>query len=86
MVAQRLGRACDDALPIPSDLVYAQYPRLGATAAWLARSFYNGLLPHQIPAAILELRNRLAWWSQQPPSALEAQRASLAAALRTLQP
>jgi hypothetical protein len=81
-----LGRACDDTLPIPSDLVYTQYPRLGATAAWLARSFYTGLAPHEIPGAVRKLRDRLAWWSQQPPPVLEAQRDRLTAALRSLRP
>jgi 2-keto-3-deoxy-L-rhamnonate aldolase RhmA len=79
-----LGRAGDGTLPIASDLVYAQYPRLGATAAWLARSFYTGLAPHGIPAAVRELRDRLAWWSTQPDSILQARREHLAAALRTL--
>jgi citrate lyase beta subunit len=77
-----LGRACDDTLPIPSDAVYGQYPRLGATAAWLARSFYTGLAPHQIPDAVGRLRDRLAWWFMQPPDVLEAQRKRLAAKLR----
>ena len=33
-----IGRACDEDLPIPSELVYAQYPRLGATAALISRA------------------------------------------------
>lgn len=37
-----IGRALDNAPPVPSDLVYAQYPRLGASAALLARSFFVG--------------------------------------------
>lgn len=76
-----LGRACDDTLPVPSDLVYAQYPRLGATAAWLARSFYTGLAPHRIPEAVRGVRARLSWWSAQPPQAFEAAREGLASAL-----
>lgn len=68
-----LGRVLDDSLPVPSDLVYAQYPRLGATAAWLARSFYTGIGPHQIPVAVRQLRHRLAWWYAQSPAALQAQ-------------
>jgi hypothetical protein len=34
-----IGRARDDSLPIASDLIYAQYPRLGATAALISRVF-----------------------------------------------
>jgi len=79
-----LGRACDDTLPVPSDLIYAQYPRLGATAAWLARSFYARLAPLEIPAAVGALRDRLAWWFLQPPRVLEAARDGLAAALLAL--
>jgi hypothetical protein len=81
-----LGRACDDTLPVPADLVYAQYPRLGATAAWLARCFYDGLATHQIPEAVRKLRERLAWWSSQPAHVLEAQRTALTEALYSFQP
>ena len=34
-----VGRRGDASLPIPADLVHAQYPRLRADRAWLARSF-----------------------------------------------
>ena len=47
-----VGRPEDQTLFVPPDLVYAQYPRLGATAAWVARSFYHGIEPHQIPDAV----------------------------------
>ena len=36
-----LGRAGDDTLPIPSDLVYAEHARTGATAALVSRSFHG---------------------------------------------
>lgn len=36
-----IGRVDDGRLPIPGDLIYAQYPRLGATRALVARSFYS---------------------------------------------
>ncbi|SEF77818.1 aldolase/citrate lyase family protein [Nitrosomonas ureae] len=36
-----IGRLNDSRLPIPSDLIYAQYPRLGATRALVARVFYT---------------------------------------------
>lgn len=37
-----IGRAGDQALPIASELIYAQYPRLGATAALISRAFLDG--------------------------------------------
>jgi len=36
-----IGRAGDDRLPIASELIYAQYPRLGATAALISRVFLH---------------------------------------------
>ncbi len=36
-----IGRINDARLPIPSDLIYAQYPRLGATRALVSRVFYS---------------------------------------------
>jgi len=37
-----IGRAGQNDLPIPADLVYAQYPRLNATAALVSRAFFSG--------------------------------------------
>ena len=34
-----IGGVLDDALPIPADLIYAEYARVGATAALVARAF-----------------------------------------------
>lgn len=36
-----IGRINDNRLPIPADLIYAQYPRLGATRALVSRVFYT---------------------------------------------
>ena len=36
-----IGRVNDSRLPIPGDLIYAQYPRLGATRALISRVFYS---------------------------------------------
>ncbi len=36
-----IGRINDHRLPIPADLIYAQYPRLGATRALISRVFYT---------------------------------------------
>jgi len=65
-----LGRAEDDSLPIPSDLIYAQYPRLGATSARLFRPFL-GPRPQEldIEAEVARLRRRLGYWAAQGPEA-----------------
>jgi hypothetical protein len=74
-----VGRVDDTSLPVPTDLVYAQLPRLGATGAWIARSFSNSL-PAQwnFTEAILALRKRLSEWSAASPEALECAREELA--------
>jgi hypothetical protein len=80
-----LARVGDDALPVPSDLVYAQYARLGASTAWLARSFFAGGLPGgalDIAAEVAKLRARLAFWAAQPDAALAAMRDQLAQRVR----
>jgi 2-keto-3-deoxy-L-rhamnonate aldolase RhmA len=77
-----VGRAGDETLPVAPDLVYAQYPLLNATTAWLARSFYRGIEPGQIPEAVRQLRERLAYWFAQPREVLERQCAALTDKLR----
>jgi 2-keto-3-deoxy-L-rhamnonate aldolase RhmA len=65
----------DDALlPVPPDLVYAQYPRLGATGAWVARSFRAA----GWPAGIRAMRRRLDRWAQASPEEWERARGELA--------
>jgi hypothetical protein len=73
-----VGRVRDISMPIPTDLVHAQYPRLGATGAWLARSFANALPPDDLGAEVLALRNRLSEWAGSPAEDLERARAELA--------
>ena len=74
-----VGRVGDTAMPIPTDLVYAQYPRLGATGAWIARSFTNAVPSEcDLKEAILSLRNRLSEWAASPAEDLERARAELA--------
>ena len=70
-----LGRAGDNDLPLPSDLVIALHPRVGSTRAWLSRSFF-GPDPQaaDITAEVAALRARLAYWGEQTPQALLAQR------------
>jgi hypothetical protein len=60
-----IGRVNDSRLPIPGDLIYAQYPRLGATRALVSRVFYSPDfraldLTHEVSAA----RATLDQWQQ----------------------
>jgi len=70
-----IGGVDDQALPIPADLVYAEYARLGATAALIARAFpLAGDLAHEVARA----RARLASWRAANPAALAAAHTDLA--------
>jgi hypothetical protein len=77
-----LARFDDSTLPVPPDLVYAQYPRLNATSAWLARSFFAGLAPGAIGAAVQALRQRMGYWAGQSAATWAEQREQLAAVLQ----
>jgi hypothetical protein len=66
-----LGRAGDDSLPIPSDLVYAEYARTGATAALVSRSFH-GSAAMALGAEVCRARQRLAYWRSRPAADLTA--------------
>lgn len=80
-----VARVDDRSLPVAPDLVYAQYALLGGRAAWLARSFYRGIDTTDIPAAVLRLRERLAFWFAQPVAAPLEQRTKLESALRSME-
>jgi hypothetical protein len=76
-----LADPADDALPVPPSLVCAQYPRLGATRAFVARRFTAaGLQPGGLKEGILRCRAELARWQACSPEELEAARDRLAAA------
>jgi hypothetical protein len=80
-----VARSDDDGLPIPSDLIYAQFPRLGATGAWIARSFFDRLPPGSaIAPPIAAIRRHLDAWAAAPPERLERAREALAAQARCL--
>ena len=79
-----IGRAGDNDLPVPSDLVSAQLPRLGATAALISRSFFRGTQALDLD---LELRRARAWLDQcaaQPPAWHATQRDALQACVDRL--
>lgn len=73
-----VGRAGDETLPVPASLVHAQYPRLGATGAWISRSFTKTLPPQSnLADEIRNLRNSLTHWATQSPEALQRARDEL---------
>ncbi len=73
-----LGRAGARGLPVPADLVYAQYPRLGATSARLFRHFL-GPNPRELDfdREVTALRQRLTHWYALGPDAWEKARGDL---------
>jgi hypothetical protein len=73
-----VGRPADRSLPIPAELVISQYPRLGATAAWVAQSFFrNSNGGKGFESDLAELRASLRYWFSQPPELLDHQHAEL---------
>jgi len=71
-----IGRAGDDSLPIPADLIYAEYARTGATAAILSRSFFasDGV---DLSVEIARARAALEWWRGRAREELDAAHAEL---------
>jgi hypothetical protein len=66
-------------VPVSPDLVYAQFPRLDATGAWLSRSFFNGTPPGwDFGEAVVAMRRRLTEWAAAPPIDLKRARDDLA--------
>jgi hypothetical protein len=62
-----IGRAGDDRLPIPSDLVYAQYPRLKADGALISRAFFpRDGTPIDLKIEVERARRRLDAWARKP--------------------
>ena len=73
-----IGRVGDSRLPIPSDLVYAQYPLLKADRALVSRVFH-----HPDPEAIdfrlevQQFRQRMDYWKSRDERTLQAAREQL---------
>jgi 2-keto-3-deoxy-L-rhamnonate aldolase RhmA len=67
-------------LPVDPDLVLAQYPRLGATGAWISRSFFKDLSEGAaaLAQAVRRLRERLTEWSLAGGAAQRLAQAELA--------
>jgi hypothetical protein len=72
-----IGRADDDSLPVPSDLVYAEYARTGATAALISRSFFNRC-GDTLARDVGRAREALAAWFARPAGEVAAAHAELA--------
>lgn len=77
-----VARAYDATLPVPSELVYAQYPRLRATAALISRSFSpQKLSAAEFAAQIDGLRTRMRYWFTRSPEEIESSSRELEAHL-----
>lgn len=77
-----LARVGDDRLPIPPDLIYAQYPRLGATSALLSRAFLaSSHGPVELASEICLARSRLRHWGAASTDQLDHAKRELAEAL-----
>jgi hypothetical protein len=80
-----IGRVKDDRLPIPSDLIYAQYLRLGADRALVSRVFtspdYTQL---DLTREVAIFRDHIDKWSARPKQDLAEARDMLWMAAETL--
>ncbi|MEW5981239.1 MAG: aldolase/citrate lyase family protein [Acidobacteriota bacterium] len=80
-----VGRLGDSSLPIPPDLVYAQYPRLRATRALISRVFVT---PDQARLDLQDevriTRQRLTFWARQPEDELQRATVALMTAVSSL--
>jgi len=70
------GRAGDNDLPIPSELVYAQLARLGATGSLISRVFFRGW-NHDFCKEIELAKLYLRYFSTMPPSWLQEKQEEL---------
>jgi hypothetical protein len=71
-----IGRAEDKGLPVPADLIYAEYARTGARAALLSRSFFRGG-GMDLDREVLRARRALADWCDRPADDLATAHAEL---------
>jgi len=80
-----VARPDDCELPVAPDLVLAQFPRLGATGAWISRSFLQNLPDlRDFAQGVKAIRQRLTQWGSASPAALEHARKELAEQAREL--
>jgi len=78
-----VGRAKDEHLPVPPDLIYSYYPRVRATRALIARSFY---MPDyrklDLGAEVIAAREMLDYWHDADDSTHAASLEDLRAVVR----
>lgn len=80
-----VARIDDLSLPVSPDLVFAQLARLGATGAWISRSFFQHAPPDwDFGKAISSVRQRLTEWAAASPETLERARAELSERAREI--
>jgi HpcH/HpaI aldolase/citrate lyase family len=80
-----VARPDDRSPPVSPDLVLAQFPRLGATGAWISRSFVQAVPPgSDFATAVSSVRLRLDEWASAAPEELESARERLAERAREL--
>ena len=72
-----LGRAHDNDLPVPADLVVAQIVRLRAGASLVSRSFFRAPAPPDLASEFSRLRAFIDACAAQPPEWHAAQREAL---------
>jgi len=79
-----IGRAGDNDLPVPADLVSAQLPRLGASASLVSRSFFRDPVPADLAAEFRKLRAWLDACALRDSAWHDEQRAQLQACIAQL--
>ena len=80
-----IARVGGEDLPLPPRLLYAQYPRLGATAALISRAFTaGGIEAEQLRAEVGEARAEIGRWLEAGPRALELARREFRAAVAAM--
>jgi hypothetical protein len=80
----RIGRACDDSQPVPTNLIYAQYARLNATGALVSRAFFGpDPATLDVAAEVRACRDRMAWWRGRSAAELAAARTRFVARVGT---
>jgi hypothetical protein len=65
-----IGRVGATDLPVPADLLYAQYARLRARAALISRAFLEPD-PVDLGEEVRRSRARLRWWFERPPADID---------------
>ena len=66
-----IARIVDGDMPMPPDLIYAQYARLGARCAVISRSFTNDISAQQLGGELAKSKARLDYWFAQSKEGLQ---------------